>query len=50
MGSRDADVRAVVARLDTILAALRGNVEALNGILTSPAPGGGAEDERLVQP
>lgn len=49
MASRDKEIRAVVSELDAILAALSANVDALNGILTSPADGDGEQDERLVE-
>lgn len=49
MASRDREVRDVVAQLDVILGRLRGNVDALNAILTRPAPpDSGEADERLV--
>lgn len=50
MASRDAEIRAVVAQLDELLAALSGNVDELNSILTSPAPDNGEVNERLVEP
>ena len=51
MASRDNEIRGVVAQLDEILTRLRGNVDALNAILTRPAPpDSGEADERLVAP
>lgn len=50
MASRDAEIKAVVDQLDTILERLRENVDALTGILTRPAPGGDEANERLAVP
>ena len=47
--SRDSDVKDVAAKVESLLDQLRDNVSALNEILMRPAPGGDAEDERLVQ-
>ena len=45
--SKDEEITRVAAQLDVILDQLRANVDALNEILSRPAPGGEA-DERLV--
>lgn len=46
---KDAEVRRVAAELDTLLAQLEDNVEAMTAILARPAPPPqGPEDERLV--
>ena len=52
MASRDDEIRAAVSELNAILARLRGNVAALEAILTRPAPPPrtGETDERLVTP
>ena len=46
--SKDEEIARVAAQLDGLLDQLRGNVDALNEILTRPAPG--ETDERLVSP
>jgi hypothetical protein len=49
--SRDKDIRDVAAQLEGLLDDLRGNVAALNSILTRPdPPANGEADERLVAP
>ena len=48
--SKDEEIRRVAAELDRLLDQLRGNVDALNDILTRPAPDGGEANERLVVP
>jgi hypothetical protein len=49
--TRDAEVRAVAARLDGLLDDLNSTVDALAAILTRQAPPEpGAADERLVSP
>jgi hypothetical protein len=46
--SRGEEIARVAAQLDGLLDELHASVDALNRILTRPAPGGGADDERLV--
>ena len=50
MSSKDEEIRRVAAELDGLLDQLRGNVDALNEILTRPAPDSGEANERLVAP
>jgi hypothetical protein len=46
--NRDAEVRRVAAELDTLLARLEQNVDALTAILVRPERPQGPEDERLI--
>lgn len=48
--SKDEEIARVAAQLDGLLDQLRDSVDALNGILTRPAPDGGDAQERLVAP
>ena len=48
--SKDEEIARVAAQLGGLLDQLRDNVDALNEILTRPAPGSGETDERLVSP